>query len=244
MNLLVDIGNSRLKWGWTNNEQLISGATLANEQISFTTLRELWQQVPIPPKQLAVSCVSSKHLLQQVQQVAADLWPNISVLPVRSLANAFGVINAYQQPEKLGVDRWLNLVAARKHYPGPVCVVDCGTAITIDLLAADGLHQGGFIAPGLTLMKKSLAEGTQALQHVTQSYCFGPADNTEAAIYSGTIAACCGLIEHVLSKQPKNVCLVLTGGDAEFIADQLINTSIVEHDLVLRGLWLVAEERL
>jgi type III pantothenate kinase len=214
---------------------------LVNDKINLTTLLDLWQQIPTP-HQMIVSCVSAIHLLEQVQKAAIELWPSINIVLVTALANRFGVINSYQQPEKLGVDRWLAMIAARKQYQGAVCVVDCGTAITIDLLAADGRHQGGFIAPGLTLMKKSLAKGTQALQHVTESYIFEPANNTDAAIYCGTLAACCGLIKYVLSKQPQNIHLVLTGGDAVAIADQLAIVSTVDGELILHGLLCVAEE--
>ncbi len=92
-------------------------------------------------------------------------------------------------------------MAVRNLYQLPACIVDCGTAITVDLIDADGKHQGGLISPGLTLMKKSLAAGTEALQFHETNYEFGPANFTEAAIYSGTLSAAVGLIEHVLTKQ-------------------------------------------
>ena len=179
-----------------------------------------------------------------MQAVAVELWPAIEIIPVKSQAHAFGVYNAYQQPEKLGVDRWLALVAVRNHYQLPACIVDCGTAITVDLIDADGKHQGGLISPGLTLMKKSLAAGTEALQFHETNYDFGPANFTEAAIYSGTLAAAVGLIEHVLTKQSNAMQLILTGGDAEIIATQLAIKPIIDADLVLRGLAIVLEGQL
>jgi len=241
MNLLVDIGNSRLKWGWAKDRQIISGSPLINQQVNQATLHDLWRQIPEPDR-LVVACVGARDQLEQVRKIAALLWPAIKVTTVISQANAFGVINSYLQPEKLGVDRWLSLIAARKQYQNAICVVDCGTAITIDLLAADGHHQGGFIAPGLTLMKKSLAEGTCKLSFDNTEHDFEPANNTEAAIYNGTLAACCGLIEHVLSAQAENIRLILTGGDALTIAGQLDVVSVIDQDLVLRGLLRVAEE--
>lgn len=242
MNLLVDIGNSRLKWGWSKDRQIISGPSLINEQVNQATLYDLWRQILVPDR-LIISCVGARHQLEPVIETAALLWPAIKVITVTSQANAFGVINSYLQPEKLGVDRWLSLIATRKQYQNDaVCVVDCGTAITIDLLAADGHHQGGFIAPGLTLMKKSLEEGTCKLSFNNARHDFEPANNTEAAIYNGTLAACCGLIEHVLSAQAENIHLILTGGDALTIAGQLDVVSVIDQNLVLRGLLRVAEE--
>ncbi len=283
MNLLVDIGNTRLKWAVLQDDNLIPGRTLINQHITRHELIETWN-MPMTPERLAIACVTRAPLLELVQSVAIALWPAIEIVHVKSQAHSFGVYNAYQQPEKLGVDRWLALVAVRNHYQLPACIVDCGTAITVDLMDADGKHQGGLISPGLTLMKKSLAAGTEALHYHETHYDFGPADCTEAAIYSGTLAAAVGLIEYVVNMQstaigsdrnyrpplppeevypersrrgrgegfqniagydcPKDMKLILTGGDAEIIAKQLAIQPIVDPDLVLRGLAVVLEGQL
>jgi type III pantothenate kinase len=132
-------------------------------------------------------------------------------------------------------------VAVRRHYQLPACIVDCGTAIAIDLIDANGNHQGGLISPGLTLMRKSLVEGTEALQFHETDYVFGLANFTEAAIYSGTLSAAAGLIEHVLTRLPYTIQLILTGGDAQFIAQQLKGKPVIDTDLVLRGLAIIVE---
>jgi len=239
MNLLIDMGNSRLKWGGAKGGQIITGQSLVNARINRQELIELWQGIS-RPRRIAVSCVSANQLLELVQSVAFELWPDADFVLVKSQAQAFGVVNAYQQPGKLGVDRWLSLVAVWRKYQQPACIVDCGTAITVDLIDADGRHQGGLISPGLTLMKKSLGQGTEALPFSGTSHAFGLASCTEAAIYSGTLMAAIGLIEQVLTKQP-DMQLILTGGDAELIAGQLGIAAIVEPDLVLRGLLCVLE---
>lgn len=240
MNLLVDIGNTRLKWGIATDSQITAGQSFVNDRLKRHDLVDAWKDIT-PPKRLAVSCVSAKQLFELVQSVALELWFGVEIIPVKSQARAFGVINAYQQPEKLGVDRWLSLVAVRHQYRGEACVVDCGTAITVDIINADGHHLGGLISPGLSLMKKSLAQGTETLQFSETRHPPGLANYTEAAIYSGTLSASIGLIEHVLSKQPKNTQLILTGGDAQLIAEQLAFTPIIDPDLVLRGLLVVLE---
>lgn len=242
MNLLIDMGNSRLKWAFTTAGQILTGAPLANDRINRDELFRLWKGV-YRPRRIAVSCVSANRLLELVQSVARELWLDVEIILVRSQAQAFGVMNAYQQPEKLGVDRWLSLVAVWQKYRSPACIVDCGTAITVDLINADGRHLGGLISPGLMLMKKSLGQGTEALPVTEASHPFALANYTEAAIYSGTLMAAIGLIEHVLAKQPANLRLILTGGDAEFIAGQLDVTATVDPDLVLRGLLCVLEGR-
>jgi type III pantothenate kinase len=240
MNLLVDCGNTRLKWAVLQDGGLDTGRALVNRQITRHELVEAWK-IQTPPERLAIACVGSTPLLELVLAVAVELWPTIDIIAVKSQAHAFGVYNAYQQPEKLGVDRWLALVAVHNHYPVPACIVDCGTAITVDLIDADGKHQGGLISPGLTLMKKSLAEGTEVLQYYETNYAFGPANFTEAAIHSGTLSAAVGLIKHVLTTQSSDTQLILTGGDAEIISKQLGIKPVIDTDLVLRGLAIVLE---
>lgn len=239
MNLLVDMGNTRLKWAVADNGQLVTGDALLNEYINQPTLLALWQALT-PPEQLVIACVTARDTLELVIATARVLWADIDIIRVNSQTQTFGIINAYAQPEKLGVDRWLVLVAARHFYSLPACVVDCGTAITVDLLDADGRHTGGFISAGLMLMKKSLAGGTNALPFSNTAYPLATADFTEAAIHNGTLLAAVGLVEQVTARHDE-LSVILTGGDAEFIAPHLSVAPLVDIDLVLRGLAMVAQ---
>ena len=239
MILLIDSGNTRLKWATFQNGKLQNNHVLNNQDLNFDRLNDAWKNLKVP-KQLSIACVSSTPILDLVQAVATKLWPSITVIQVKSEPHAFGVHHAYLQPEKLGVDRWLALIAVRNDYQKAACIIDCGTAITIDFIDADGNHQGGMISPGLTLMKKSLAIGTDLLAFNEASYGIGPANFTEAAIYSGTLNAATGLIEQVLSRQDATLTIILTGGDADIIAKQLSFNVIIDLNLVLRGLAVVA----
>jgi type III pantothenate kinase len=240
VNLLVDIGNSRLKWAVSAQGGLTAGAAVPNHLLSEQHLAEVWKPLPSPDR-LAISCVSARRFVGLIRSTANKLWPGIAIIEAKSTPQAFGVKNAYDQPEKLGVDRWLALLAAHRYSPLPVCIVDCGTAITVDLLDEHGLHLGGLICPGLTLMKKSLSAGTEALGYDDAVFAVGPANHTEAAIYSGVLSAAAGLIEHVFSAQPEHCRLLLTGGDAKLIAGQLDYDCRIDADLVLRGLSLLLE---
>lgn len=241
MSLLIDMGNTRLKWAVLENGQLLTGQALLNTQLNQSLLLNAWQAIT-PPKQLVIGCVTANQSLDVVTAVAISLWSDIEISRVNSQAHTFGITNAYTPPEKLGVDRWLALVAARHSYALPACIVDCGTAITVDLLNTDGQHLGGFISAGVTLMKKSLASGTNALPFTASQHSLEPAKFTEAAIYSGTLLAAVGLIEQILTKQVKPMSLILTGGDAALIAPHLSVTPLIDADLVLRGLAIVAQK--
>jgi type III pantothenate kinase len=238
MNLLIDMGNSRLKWGISNGLDIIAGSPIANPEIDRNSLAHLWRGIT-PIKQIAISCVSAKHLLDLVLSVANELWPDIPIIKATSEAEAFGVKNAYPEPKKLGIDRWLCLIAAYHTYQKPLCIVGCGTAITVDVVDTSGKHLGGLISPGLRLMKESLAKGTENLTPINAVHPFGLATNTDAAIHNGTLLAACGLIERVLKHHPNNVQLLLTGGDAETIAAQLSQPTAIDPTLVLRGLALL-----
>jgi type III pantothenate kinase len=229
------MGNTRLKWATINDKQLITGEPLLNTQLSQQTLLMRWQPLTTP-KKLVIACVTANLSLELVIAAALSLWSDINIVRVTSQAQAFGITNAYLQPEKLGVDRWLALVAARNFYALPACVVDCGTAMTIDLIDAQGQHLGGFISAGLALMKKSLALGTDALPFSLSHYPLEAAKFTDAAIYSGTLLAAVGLIEQVLSRQTQPLTLILTGGDADLIAPHLSLSAIIDCNLVLRAL--------
>jgi type III pantothenate kinase len=236
MNLLIDMGNSRLKWAVADAAgQLLAKGAVANGQLADAALRQCWQDLG-PFRRIGIACVSAGPLLALVQAVAAALWPDAPCVQIRSQRHAFGVSNAYQEPEKLGVDRWLALIAAHRHYPAAACVVDCGTAITVDLLEANGEHRGGYISPGLMLMKQALAQGTNALPFSATAYSGQPGQSTEAAIYGGTLLAARGLIEHVLATRAAPSQLLLTGGDAAIIAEHLPIPAVIDPDLVLRGL--------
>lgn len=238
MDILIDIGNSRLKWAVNGNLGLSIRSPMINPSINKELLTALWRDLPFVPERLGLACVGPDQLGQVTADAARELWPSIEIHYARSVSQQLGVSNGYRQPEKLGVDRWLSMIAAFHTYRSALCVAGCGTAITIDVIDASGRHLGGLICPGLRLMKHALAAGAEKLEPVLDHYPFALADFTDAAVYNGTLAAACGAIEHVVHQQNFPLQLILTGGDAALIAEQLGIPAAVENELVLRGLAL------
>ncbi len=234
MNLLFDLGNSRLKWAIFEHNQFQIGKSLSHVEITDSILVELLHE--LKPKKIGISNVGKNTFLNVITTVLCELWRDIPIYFATSQFEAFGVKNAYFQPEKLGVDRFLALIAARQKTDLSLCVVDCGTAITVDILNENGEHQGGLICAGLTLMKNALASNTADLPFVNSTQQIGLATETESAIYNGALFSACGLIEKVMQKQPQNTKLFLTGGDAKIISTQLNCTFTFEKNLVLEGL--------
>lgn len=241
MNLLIDMGNTRLKWAVCDKLDLISGSSMFNKDLNRQALIELWQTT-IPPDQIAIACVSTNQLLDLVISVAKGLWPEAAISQAKSVGAAFGVVNAYQAPEKLGVDRWLGMIASYHRYRKSFCLVGCGTAITVDVVDDSGHHLGGMISPGLRVMKEALANNAENLGLNETIYPFGLSNSTDAAIHNGTLSAACGLIERVLANHADNLPLILTGGDAEMIAQHLSKPAMIDPVLVLRGLALTMQK--
>lgn len=239
MKLLIDIGNSRLKWALEHDGGLLQRGVCDYRQARFLEeLSESWHL--LNPDLVALASVGPVAVSELVAQRIRRLWPGIRVLVARSAAWALGVRNAYRQPERLGVDRWLALLAAHRHYPGKVCIVDAGTAITVDVLA-DGRHLGGLISPGLTCMRKSLQAETAALAFADSQAELTFAADTTAAIASGTLMSALGLIEIVRHQLSADYRLLLTGGDARMLASKLDDLPSVDPDLVFKGLSALAD---
>ena len=162
---------------------------------------------------------------------------------------ARGVRNAYSRPELLGVDRWAAMVAAFVRFGGPVLIADCGTALTVDCVDAGGGHLGGWIVPGLGLLRQALARGTR-LESLALSTALASEKtfgcNTEEAVILGCLNTLAGTLERA-RRGGSLACgagcrLLLTGGDAEIVYDRLSSDWKVVPGLVLDGLALLAGE--
>lgn len=243
MSLLVDIGNSRVKWGIVQDDRIVSGQPFPSAAESLVkSLDRHWLSLPVPHRIYACNVVGSdaeRAITAWTQRHWGDS-PHF----VRSAERGYGVVSGYEEPEKLGVDRWVSLIALRELSRGPACVVDCGTALTFDVLDADGRHLGGLIAPGLAMMKRALVQDTKGIKDIDSGDSRFLGRSTAAAVKGGVLAACAGLIERSVGKAAIELGqvpdLVLTGGDADVIADALDRPCKVVPDLILRGLLRIA----
>lgn len=154
---------------------------------------------------------------------------------------------AYPDPTSLGVDRWVGAVAAREQY-GTAVVVDCGTALTINLVTEDGVFHGGAIAPGPHTMAKALAIHAPALPGVElQGAATLPATDSESAVNAGVGVGFCGMVDALVDACLEAVwvadaALVLTGGGASVYRRFGTRAHHFEPDLIHQGLrWLAAQ---
>lgn len=250
--LLIDIGNSRVKWAITHADSLQEGAAFSvTATLPEGLLSSLWQDLS-PPDAVWIANVARAEVVDTISAWLHQHW-SCPIYHARSEAQAFDVFNAYQKPEKLGVDRWLSLLAVRQICSGSVCMVSCGTALTVDVMNAEGIHLGGVISPGLGLMTNALMGGTEGLKHLGLSFRdFARMDQcddvdsflgqtTATGVARGCLFACTGLVWQIHRRFPQSR-LILTGGDAELLARNLDLSCQIEPRLVLQGLWRLSAE--
>jgi type III pantothenate kinase len=248
MTLLIDIGNTRIKWARFEDGVLQSQSAAPHAQWNAQAFIETVLQRGGRSDRVLVSNVAGARMGEVVRTAVAQTW-QIEAEFVISTTAAGGVRNAYPQPAKLGVDRWLAMIGAHALERGPVCVVSVGTAMTIDGVSADGRHLGGVIVPGPDLMIGSLLQNTSDIAHRAQQ---GEttdglfADNTLGAIRQGADQALAALAERavavmcrMLNETPK---LLVTGGASERLEKALGSPHRSVPDLVLRGLAVLAAE--
>jgi type III pantothenate kinase len=239
MNLLLDLGNTRLKWAFAQDEKLSASSALAWRVDGFAERLLAALRDGTPPRRVLAAAVADDTRRATVAGVLRQLdWPMPEWL--RSPARLGGVSNAYAEPSRLGIDRFLMLLAAWHAGLAPCVIAGCGSALTLDALAADGRHLGGLIAPGVAAMRNALSIAAPALPQVDGGRVLDFADNTEDAVASGAWQAAAGAIERFVMRSREQFGhgpqLVLAGGDAMAIAALLDRTVHVLPDAVLRGL--------
>jgi type III pantothenate kinase len=274
--LLLDSGNSRLKWAVSRGGDRARSPFCASGAIELAALR----RSAAPLLRVLRTCAAQTRIyacnvaggaMQRRIRAAAARAGLPAPRFARSAAACGGVRNAYAEPWRLGVDRWVALIGARARYPGrALCIVTIGSALTIDLLGADGRHHGGCIVPGPRMMiasllnntagirrraglsgsdalTRALAEDTLAARGAhgarTAETLFATA--TRGALLTGARHACAALIERAVQAGRQQLGarprLILAGGAADTVASLLRVRHTRQDDLVLRGLAVLAQ---
>lgn len=246
MLLLIDIGNTRIKWARFDERGMGPQSAAVHSNWSPDDFVQQILNSGARAERVLISNVNGPRMAELARAAIATTW-RIEPRFLHSPAAQAGIRNAYPEPAKLGVDRWLCLLGARALEPRPLCVVSVGTAMTIDGLDAGGQHLGGVIVPGPELMVSSLLKNTsdiaqRAAGGQTRDALF--ADNTLGAIQQGAIQALAALTERALQTLEQQLgeppVLLLTGGAASRLQGAIHFPGREIPDLVLRGLAVVA----
>lgn len=233
MILEFDVGNTRTKWRLLNDNTVLNqGSFLGRDIESFSQLPVF----PQNPDRVRIASVAQQQFQNELSDWCASRYGRDAEFAQTS-ASCAGVTNSYSEPARLGVDRWLAMLAAYNLAKNACCVIDCGSAITVDVLAADGCHQGGFIVPGLKMQESVLLNNTGRVRFdamESRTFCTELGKNTLEAVQHGIVSMVVAWLDVQLKQAP---IVFLTGGDAEFLAQGLRGEDVsIQADIVMQGL--------
>lgn len=227
MNLVIDIGNSRVKWALAQAGRI--EAAYASDRTSAWLDR-------LPIAEADAIWLASVGAPQAAEDVTARAAASGIVCNRLTASARFeDLVNGYPEPARLGIDRWMACIGAVQRCSGSIMVVDAGTALTLDWIDAEHHHHGGLITPGITTMRRRLAESTQLSAPDRQSAGDVLGISPSGAIERGTFYSAVCLVNDMVRRYPADHCL-LTGGEAGSIQSHL--TGAWQHipNLVLEGL--------
>jgi type III pantothenate kinase len=240
MLLVIDAGNTRIKWGvHDGNSWLRQGIVQHHEIKLLTRIPDEFSAL----RHAVISSVAGTEIDAVLQTELGGL--GITLRFIHAVASGCGVINGYLDPAQMGCDRWAALVAAWKIRKGACVVVSAGTAMTVDALSSRGEFLGGLIVPGLSMMKSVLAANTARILQTDGDLLEFPA-TTGDAVHSGALKAMAGAVEYTVAslarREARPPALMLTGGDAGVLQNALSGAGEIVDNLVLEGLVLIAKE--
>ncbi|HFC8493878.1 TPA: bifunctional biotin--[acetyl-CoA-carboxylase] ligase/type III pantothenate kinase [Neisseria subflava] len=238
--LLLDGGNSQLKWAWVENGTFTEVGRAPYRDL--TQLGEEWLQFADDDVKIVgcAVCGSVKKAMVEEQLTCPVEW-------LSSMPQALGIRNHYRRPEEHGSDRWFNALGSRRFTQNACVVVSCGTAVTTDALTEDNHYLGGTIMPGFHLMKEAMALKTANLNRpIGKVYPFPT--TTPNAIASGMMDAVCGALMMMHGRlkdktgEGKPVDIIITGGGAARVVQALPESFVHDNqvkivdNLVIHGL--------
>ncbi|MEZ0387864.1 MAG: type III pantothenate kinase [Verrucomicrobium sp.] len=238
--LLIDVGNGRTKFGLATADVILEQRDAPTSLLVADTERTLastlagWDYGRVITS--SVVPAATERLIGHYDRRMLNLRHDIDL----------GIGIRYPKPETIGPDRLANAVALARLHGAPGIVIDFGTAVTFDIVAADAAYVGGVIAPGLRLMTDYLHERTALLPQVDlkePETAIGK--STVGAILAGAAIGYRGMVRGILEAlreelgHPDHLRVVATGGDAGWIASRLPEIAVVDSDLTLHGLRLV-----
>jgi type III pantothenate kinase len=242
--LLLDVGNTRIKWGVLDDGDIRRTGHIAQTRIRENGLQVLTTKIPRRVDDVFVSNVAGTSFATRLSGVVSAHC-SCDVRFARSERSGWGVSNGYTQPRRMGVDRWVAMVGAWAEVQAACLVVDAGTAVTLDALDDNGRHLGGQIIAGVGTMADALACATSDIPKVKPATGRPATDlgmfahNTAAAVREGAQNAVTGAVDRAIRTLQSNAyepVVVLTGGDASRILNALCETPIHRPHLVLQGL--------
>lgn len=242
MILELDCGNSFIKWRVLDSDK----ASVSAEGVVGSDLALIENLLALPGLLLTRCRLVSVRALEETSKLVEALVEafDVAVSCAASAREMAGVRNGYEEFERLGLDRWLAMLGGFKMASGACLVLDFGTAATADFIAADGEHLGGFICPGMPLMRNQLRTHTRKIRYddIAAERALerlSPGRTTAEAVERGCTLMLRGFVltqlELARSYWGDDFTVFLTGGDADLVSEAVPQARFVP-DLVFVGL--------
>jgi type III pantothenate kinase len=234
----IDAGNTRIKWRVTDGNLVIARGETLTASVAQADPLEIDGIDGIDGiNRIRLACVSGNQIVENLHNQLTDKF-GIHLELAEVTDRASSVICGYRDHTQLGVDRWLALVAAYAKENQAVIVVDAGSAVTVEIVCAEGVHQGGYIVPGLRLMHEVLWQGTDRIKVEAKPIVeiSEPGLSTDEAVDKGCILMLVSMVESLAAKYQSK--LIVTGGDGSLLSEALNVDAELYPDLVLEGLAL------
>ncbi len=237
--LTIDIGNSTASWAIWCGSAVVGAGSLRHPEID-AALPVSWEQAG----RVGVATVHS----EVADRLLARLSPSDRATRLLSSYRDVPIEVGTPHPEQVGVDRLLNALAWSRHHPGEAAVIiDFGTAITLDLVDAEGVFRGGLILPGAQLLARSLARETALLPEVNLTPDLAPfGTDTESSIVRGVSGLLIGGVERLAERARLGFApaarVIATGGGAPVWAPNIPSVERVLPQLTLEGVRIALEE--
>ncbi len=234
----IDEGNTRTKWGIIEDGSTILSSDM---RLSYPEMSELCDEHTVDALAL---CTVNPHLEIKYLQSMAQKFVHINSYC------ALPFLNAYSSPETLGPDRLALVAGMYKEYPDQACLgISMGTCLTYNFITETGIFRGGSISPGLYMRLKAMHEFTAKLPEIEfnrPNFLVGFDTSTamQTGAYYGILEELDGFINRYKTDFGANINAILTGGDAEMFAPRLKNRIFVHQNLILKGVYAIAERNL
>lgn len=243
MNLYIDVGNTALKWRRRDGKRVWQGARLHQRQWAQALEAAVREGGRL--EQVWIASVAGPEADQQITDLVKQ-WTGLQAQFYYSREADFGVRNCYPEPRRLGADRWVALVECWQRF-GAGIIIDCGSALTLDAVDDQGAFLGGYIVPGLGMLRNALLRDTADV-HVDQVAANpGLGRSTGECVHNGLLRMSVAFVTDVvveLGERLPDTCKVLvTGGDGAELSSFFPFEFLHLPDLVLDGLERVAARR-
>ena len=238
MNLIIDVGNTLVKYAVFDGKNLLTDQQSDREGF-VQNIKALFEIYPKIDNAIISSVVTLSDKIVKVLTLfcPVHLLSHTSKIPFK---------NSYASPETLGIDRIALATAAFYKYPSAnVLVIDMGTCITYDMINDYGEYLGGAISPGADMRYRAMHNETDALPQLALSPILDTIGNTtESSMHSGVVNGITQELEGVIGQYQQrfsHLTVILTGGNAQFFAKRLKNSIFANSKFLLEGLNFLLE---